>query len=98
MFTATEVIKNPALLRPIIAASVGRELSVNRDVFEAREAAIEILGQLTTLAAGIPGASEPSTVALKLRNDAERAIIEQFAQRNLRFDPTTTKVTRLSQH
>lgn len=96
MFSATEVVKNPALLRPIVAATVGRELHVNRDTFEAREAAIEILGQLTTLAAGIPGASEPCKVALKLRTDAERAIIEQFAQVNLRFDPKTNTTSRMS--
>lgn len=95
MFSASQIIKSPATLRPVIVAYVGRELFHNKDVFEAREAAIEILGQFTTLACGIPGACAPSESAAKLRVDAERAIIGVFAQAGLRFDPKTHKTTKL---
>lgn len=95
MFSAAAIVKNPSMLRPLVVAYVGQELFKNRDVLEAREAAIEIRSQFTLLACGMPGVSEPSAVADKLRVDAERAIVGVFAQAGLRYDLKTNKTSKL---
>lgn len=94
MFDAVSLLNHPEHLSGALHAYVGRELFVNKDLREGKEAAIEVLGKFTTLACldGTSAADEAQFIAL--RTKACKLLRAMFMRVGWRFDTGTYNLTR----